>query len=106
MAHPQGSADNPDGYINANYIRSWDGTSTAYIAAQGPKKETIYHFWQMIWQTNARAIIMVTGLEEDGRTKCARYWPSVRYNAELQCGDVQLNDINIAVIGTAAVAQG
>jgi hypothetical protein len=28
-----------------------------------------------------------------------RYWPSVRYNEELKCGDIQLNDINIAVIG-------
>ena len=91
--------DNPEGYINANFVSGFDGTPKVYIAAQGPKPETIYHFWQMIWECDARAIIMVTGLEEAGRTKCARYWPNVRYNPEMRCGDLQLNDINIAVIG-------
>lgn len=86
-------------YINANYIRSFDGVPRAYVAAQGPKPTTVADFWRMAWETNSRAIIMVTGLVELGKNKCARYWPEVRYNQEMDCGDVDVADINIAVMG-------
>lgn len=36
---------------------------------------TIGAFWRMIWETESRAIVMVTGLTEAGKEKCARYWP-------------------------------
>jgi len=95
----EANGDPTSTYINANYIKSVNGAPGKYIACQGPKPETVLHFWRMIWETNCRAIIMVTGLVEAGRDKCARYWPNVRYNTELQCGDVQIGDINVAVIG-------
>eukprot|EP00729_Bicosta_minor_P011975 gene11974-35503_t len=91
--------DDTSSYINANYVCSHDGTPRAYVAAQGPKPDTVADFWRMAWETNSRAIIMVTGLVELGKTKCARYWPEVRYNKEMGCGDVNLGDINIAVLG-------
>jgi protein tyrosine phosphatase len=40
-----------------------------------PKPETIADFWRMIWQEDCQVIVMVTGLTEGGKEKCARYWP-------------------------------
>ena len=32
----------------------------------GPKESTVEDMWQMVWQTNANRIVMVTKLTEDG----------------------------------------
>ncbi|XP_071180902.1 receptor-type tyrosine-protein phosphatase mu-like [Mytilus edulis] len=61
-------------YINASYIGSYK-KEKAYIASQGPKKNTIRDFWQMVWQDNVCKIVMVTKLEEERRKKCEQYWP-------------------------------
>ncbi|XP_052778200.1 receptor-type tyrosine-protein phosphatase S-like isoform X1 [Mya arenaria] len=62
-------------YINANYI---DGYSkeAAYIAAQGPTKETLKDIWRMVWQEKSRTIIMLTNPTETGKKKCESYWPN------------------------------
>uniref|UniRef100_A0A669D9B6 Receptor-type tyrosine-protein phosphatase C n=1 Tax=Oreochromis niloticus TaxID=8128 RepID=A0A669D9B6_ORENI len=57
--------------------------SKKYIAAQGPKEETINDFWRMIWEQQSSIIVMVTRCEEGNRVKCAQYWPSPDRETEL-----------------------
>lgn len=61
-------------YINANYI---DGVEVrhAYIATQGPKTNTLFDFWKMVWQEKAGKIVMLTNLIENEKPKCEKYWP-------------------------------
>nr|BAJ52652.1 protein tyrosine phosphatase [Monosiga ovata] len=63
-------------YINANYVRSHDEDAKTYIAAQGPLPATLDHFWRMIWLDRVHIIVMLTGLLEQGKVKCERYWPA------------------------------
>ncbi|CAK9290715.1 unnamed protein product [Gordionus sp. m RMFG-2023] len=66
---------NPDGYINANYIDSYMHPKS-YIATQGPLRDYIDEFWEMIWQENSLKIIMLTRIFENKVEKCDRYWPT------------------------------
>ncbi|XP_060088332.1 receptor-type tyrosine-protein phosphatase C [Heteronotia binoei] len=63
-------------YINASHIDGFK-EPRKYIAAQGPKDETMDDFWRMIWEQKATVIVMVTRCEEGNRNKCAKYWPSM-----------------------------
>ena len=84
-------------YINANYIRSADGQNPRqYIAAMGPKPETVGAFWRMISENKVQAVLMVTGLLEKGTEKCVRYWP-----AELGSGNkLTFDGIGVESIST------
>ncbi|KAM9324548.1 receptor-type tyrosine-protein phosphatase C [Gastrophryne carolinensis] len=62
-------------YINASYINGFK-EPRKYIAAQGPKEETVNDFWKMIWEQKSTIIVMVTRCEEGNRIKCAHYWPA------------------------------
>ena len=93
----QVGSDERSGYINANFIRSFDGAPRRYIATQGPLPETVMAFWRLVWEKDSRAIVMVTGLVEKGTPKCARYWPKALYNPELGVGDVDFGDINVRI---------
>ena len=31
-------------------------------------------FWRLVWQEKAPSIVMITNLEEGGKTKCQQYW--------------------------------
>uniref|UniRef100_A0A803JPQ8 Receptor-type tyrosine-protein phosphatase C n=1 Tax=Xenopus tropicalis TaxID=8364 RepID=A0A803JPQ8_XENTR len=63
-------------YINASYVNGFK-EPRKYIAAQGPKDETVYDFWRMVWEQKSTIIVMVTRCEEGNRNKCAQYWPSL-----------------------------
>lgn len=62
-------------YINANFISDAYNNPNGYIATQGPKPETGFDFWRLIWDQKVSSIVMITGLVEAGRIKCHRYWP-------------------------------
>ncbi|XP_034019820.1 receptor-type tyrosine-protein phosphatase R [Thalassophryne amazonica] len=64
-------------YINANYIRGYQGDEKVYIATQGPMVNTVSDFWQMAFQEESPVIIMITKLKEKNE-KCVLYWPEKR----------------------------
>ena len=70
-------------YINASWI-----CKKEYIATQGPKKETVRAFWEMVIQYKIEIIVMLCKLKEINnrapysatgsapmKDKCAEYWP-------------------------------
>ncbi|XP_014649635.1 PREDICTED: tyrosine-protein phosphatase non-receptor type 7 isoform X2 [Ceratotherium simum simum] len=61
-------------YINANYIRGYNGQEKVYIATQGPMPNTVADFWEMVWQEEVSLIVMLTQLRES-KEKCVLYWP-------------------------------
>ncbi|TWW58153.1 Receptor-type tyrosine-protein phosphatase C [Takifugu flavidus] len=69
-------------YINASFIDGFK-ESKKYIAAQGPKEETVSNFWRMIWEQQTSIIVMVSRCEEGNRVKCAQYWPSEDRDTEI-----------------------
>ncbi|XP_073718429.1 receptor-type tyrosine-protein phosphatase C [Misgurnus anguillicaudatus] len=69
-------------YINASFIEGFKEPKK-YIAAQGPKDETIEDFWRMIWEQKSSIIVMVTRCEEGNKTKCAQYWPYLERETEI-----------------------
>ncbi|XP_017269055.1 receptor-type tyrosine-protein phosphatase C isoform X2 [Kryptolebias marmoratus] len=69
-------------YINASFIDGYKEPKK-YIAAQGPKEETLSDFWRMVWEQQSSIIVMVTRCEEGNRAKCAQYWPSPERETEI-----------------------
>ncbi|KFV79031.1 Receptor-type tyrosine-protein phosphatase epsilon, partial [Struthio camelus australis] len=61
-------------YINASYIDGYK-EKNKFIAAQGPKQETVNDFWRMIWEQKSAVIVMLTNLKERKEDKCYQYWP-------------------------------
>ncbi|CAB1335969.1 unnamed protein product [Coregonus sp. 'balchen'] len=61
-------------YINANYIKGYNGAPSSYIATQGPMLNTVHDFWEMVWQERSTTI------------KCELYWPE----KEGSCGRFEL----------------
>ncbi|XP_052233524.1 tyrosine-protein phosphatase non-receptor type 1-like isoform X2 [Dreissena polymorpha] len=61
-------------YINASIIQVPESNRT-YILSQGPLEHTAGQFWQMIWEQNSKAIVMLNRVIEKGAVKCHQYWP-------------------------------
>uniref|UniRef100_A0A6P8I6N2 protein-tyrosine-phosphatase n=1 Tax=Actinia tenebrosa TaxID=6105 RepID=A0A6P8I6N2_ACTTE len=67
--------DEDSDYINASYIWGYDCKQISYIATQGPLPQTVNDFWRMIWQEKMSVIVMLTGIKEQNKIKCEKYWP-------------------------------
>ncbi|XP_045923898.1 receptor-type tyrosine-protein phosphatase epsilon isoform X7 [Micropterus dolomieu] len=61
-------------YVNASYIDGFT-EKAKFIAAQGPKEETVADFWRMIWEQKVATVVMLTNLKERKEDKCYQYWP-------------------------------
>ncbi|KPP63943.1 hypothetical protein Z043_117755 [Scleropages formosus] len=115
--HPLLGDPNSD-YINANYIdvslgllsskknnkqvfKAEEGyhRSNHFIATQGPKQETVYDFWRMVWQENCFSIVMITKLVEVGRVKCCKYWPD---DSDMY-GDIKITLLKIETLAEYTV---
>ena len=61
-------------YINACFV---DGpqSENKIIASQGPLPGTVQDFWRMISEHNVTMICTTCNLVENGRAKCALFWP-------------------------------
>ncbi|XP_063610060.1 tyrosine-protein phosphatase 10D-like [Penaeus indicus] len=87
------STDDEEGsdYINANYVSGYNSLRE-FIVSQGPLPSTRDDFWRMCWESNTRAIVMLTRCTERGRERCDHYWP---YNMQpVYYGDVQVTILN------------
>ncbi|KAL3842620.1 hypothetical protein ACJMK2_020613 [Sinanodonta woodiana] len=85
---PDSEWDPLSSYINANYIRGYDGEPHAYIATQGPLSHTIVDFWHMVWHEKSPIIVMITKLKEKGKSKCENYLPE-DYSSSMY-GDIEV----------------
>lgn len=61
-------------YINASLVQV-PSARRSYILAQGPLPHTTGHFWQMVWEQNSKAVLMLNKVIEKNQVKCHQYWP-------------------------------
>ncbi|KAJ2884546.1 Tyrosine-protein phosphatase non-receptor type 13 [Coemansia asiatica] len=75
-------------YINASQITvPAQISANKYIATQGPLNHSIGDFWRMVWEQQARGIVMLANPVEGLRPKCSVYWPQALM-ASLKLGDI------------------
>ncbi|MCL4127939.1 UNVERIFIED_CONTAM: hypothetical protein GTU68_063770, partial [Idotea baltica] len=78
-------------YCNSNYVPGFN-SPREFVVTQGPLASTRDDFWRMVWETNSRAIIMLTRCIEKGREKCDHYWP---YDMKaVYYGDISVTILN------------
>ena len=83
--------DEGSDFINANFVPGFN-SPREFIVTQGPLHSTRDDFWRMCWETNSRAIVMLTRCVEKGREKCDHYWP---YDTQpVFYGDIQVTILN------------
>jgi len=80
----QGNASEGSDYINANFL-----LNKKYISCQAPIFPTLADFWRMVWEQHSIVVVMLTKLQEAGRTKANIYWP-VYLNSTLSFGDLSV----------------
>ncbi|PIK38300.1 putative receptor-type tyrosine-protein phosphatase alpha [Apostichopus japonicus] len=67
------SPSNPDNYINASFVKSYE-KKDAFITTQSPLPNTIEDFWRMIYDHKCRTVVMLNQLDGSDKT-CVQYWP-------------------------------
>ncbi|XP_020897721.1 tyrosine-protein phosphatase non-receptor type 1 isoform X2 [Exaiptasia diaphana] len=83
-------------YINANLVEV-PSLGRRYILCQGPLKHTSAHFWQMVWEQNTKAVIMLNRVIEKNQIKCYQYWPcgeAVGHTNVLEFGNYRITYID------------
>lgn len=65
-------------YVNASYVKA-QYSNRKYIATQAPIPATFEDFWKVIWQQEARVIVMLTAESEGGQVKSHPYWKTNNY---------------------------
>ncbi|XP_063613065.1 receptor-type tyrosine-protein phosphatase R-like, partial [Penaeus indicus] len=71
------TGDPATAYINANYVRGYDGEEKAYVVTQGPLANTVADLWALVMQERSPAVVMITRLKEKRRVKCEPYVPAL-----------------------------
>ncbi|XP_070193546.1 receptor-type tyrosine-protein phosphatase mu-like isoform X1 [Littorina saxatilis] len=61
-------------FVNASYVSGYQ-LDKQFIAAQGPRDNTVGDLWRMIWQEQITHVVMLTNIKERGKPKCELYWP-------------------------------
>ncbi|KAK5118064.1 hypothetical protein LTR62_004110 [Meristemomyces frigidus] len=65
-------------YFNASFIQAaW--SNKRYISTQAPVPATFNDFWNVVWQQDARVIVMLTAEKEGAQVKAHNYWDEKRY---------------------------
>ncbi|KAG0729552.1 Tyrosine-protein phosphatase 10D [Chionoecetes opilio] len=78
-------------YVNGNFVPGYN-SPREFIVTQGPLPSTRDDFWRMCWESNSRAIVMLTRCIEKGREKCDHYWP---YDTQpVYYGDISVTILN------------
>ncbi|CAD6565360.1 MAG: hypothetical protein ASARMPRED_006555 [Alectoria sarmentosa] len=60
-------------YVNASHIKA-QRSNKHYIASQAPVPATFHDFWRVVWEQDARVVVMLTAETEGGQRKCHPYW--------------------------------
>ncbi|KAL7861389.1 hypothetical protein SRHO_G00128300 [Serrasalmus rhombeus] len=82
-------------YINASYIDGYR-EKNKFIAAQGPKPETVADFWRTVWEQKSATIVMLTNTRERKEEKCCQYWPD-QGCWQYGCVRVAVEDVTVLV---------
>ncbi|KAI1916657.1 phosphotyrosine-specific ptp2-like protein [Ophidiomyces ophidiicola] len=65
-------------YVNASNVKA-SRSNKLYIATQAPLPSTFKDFWHVVWEQDARVIVMLTAESEGPQLKCDPYWRSSNY---------------------------
>lgn len=101
------TAANPEGYINASFMKiDVAGEEQKYILCQNPKESFLHEFWEMVWDQGVRIITMISKDLEDGKGRCGRYWPEhIGDSDALLFGDYRISSENISEISQTTFMQ-
>ncbi len=84
-------------YINASFIHI--PTKNNIIATQGPIKETINDFWDMIFEYDCQIIVQLCNWNENGKEKCFDYININQLNYQYNIRNINLRwrDSNLQI---------